>query len=119
MLDIVHRLKEAGVLVAIDDVGAGYAGLRQLIDLSPDLIKLDAGIVRGLHTDSARRAAAEALALYSRRVGVQCVFEGIETVEELETARSLGADMLQGFLVGRPAPLPDINGNIGTVCRES
>ena len=64
--------------IAIDDVGAGYAGLRHLVDLAPDILKLDMSLTRDIDTDPARRALALALVVFSREIGCSLVAEGIE-----------------------------------------
>ena len=99
---VLNRLRQSGVQIALDDVGSGYAGIRQLVDLVPDILKLDAFIVRGSHTDIARRAAAEAIVTFAHRTEARCVFEGIETAEDLESARALGAHLVQGFYLAHP-----------------
>ncbi|MBY6537496.1 GGDEF domain-containing protein [Rhodococcus sp. BP-349] len=102
----LDHLRDEGLSISVDDVGAGYSGLRQLVEIKPDVIKLDASIVRGIDTDPMRRAAASALTTFAAAIGAECVYEGIETPQELESARSLGADMVQGFLLGRPTSTP-------------
>ena len=99
----VEMLRSAGVLISVDDVGTGYSGLRQLVELRPGVVKLDASIVRGIDTDRMRRAAAVSIVTFSREIGAVCIFEGVETAEELATAREVGADLVQGYLLGRPA----------------
>ncbi|MBY6409891.1 EAL domain-containing protein [Rhodococcoides corynebacterioides] len=99
-------LRAAGLSISVDDVGAGHSGLRQLVEIKPDVIKLDASIVRGLDHDRLRRAAAKALTDFARDIGAECIYEGIETDAELHAARTLGATMVQGFLLGRPTAVP-------------
>ena len=93
------------VAVAVDDVGSGYAGMRQLVVLEPEAIKLDAFVVHGMKGNRVKSALAELVLEFARQTDARCVFEGIETDEDLEAARSIGADLLQGFRVGRPAAL--------------
>lgn len=100
----VDMLRAAGFLISVDDVGSGYSGLRQMVELRPDVVKLDASIVRGIDTDRMRRAAALSVVTFSREIGAACVFEGIETAEELATAGEVGAELVQGFYPGAPAP---------------
>ncbi|MBY6686681.1 GGDEF domain-containing protein [Rhodococcus sp. BP-149] len=104
----VEMLRSAGVLISVDDVGTGYSGLRQLVELRPGVVKLDASIVRGIDTDPMRRAAAVSIVTFSREIGAVCIFEGVETAEELATAREVGADLVQGYLLGRPAPASEL-----------
>ncbi|MGB6181473.1 MAG: bifunctional diguanylate cyclase/phosphodiesterase [Rhodococcus sp. (in: high G+C Gram-positive bacteria)] len=100
----VEMLRSAGVLISVDDVGSGYSGLRQLVELRPGVVKLDASIVRGIDKDPMRRAAAMSITTFCREIGAVSIFEGIETEAELACARQVGADMVQGFLLGRPGP---------------
>ncbi|MDX6583119.1 MAG: hypothetical protein QOI10_2303 [Solirubrobacterales bacterium] len=97
-------LGEHGVRLAIDDVGSGFSGLRRLLDLDPDMIKLDLSLARGIDRDPRRRALASALIAFGKSADVDVVAEGIETKEELATLRDLGVGFGQGYHLGRPAP---------------
>jgi EAL domain-containing protein (putative c-di-GMP-specific phosphodiesterase class I) len=98
-------LRQRGLRVAVDDMGAGYSSLRHILHIKPDIIKLDISLVRGIDGDAVRRALASALVCFARETGSKLVAEGVETDRELETLRALGADMVQGFFLGRPQPL--------------
>lgn len=102
----VEGLRAAGVRISVDDVGAGFSGLRQVVELKPDTLKVDYTLVHGIDTDPTRRAAAAALAGFARDVGSTLIMEGVETVGELRVAAELGVDMVQGFLTGRPEAPP-------------
>jgi EAL domain-containing protein (putative c-di-GMP-specific phosphodiesterase class I) len=78
-----------------------------VLDLKPDLIKLDTSLTRDIHSDSARRALAEALTRFGREMGCQIVAEGAENDLELEALRDIGVTKVQGYLVGRPMPLKE------------
>lgn len=91
--------------IAIDDVGAGYAGLRHIVDLEPDILKLDMSLTRDIHSNSARRALASALVAFSREIGCTLVAEGIETAEERDTLRELGITYGQGYFYSKPLPV--------------
>jgi len=95
-----------GGRLAIDDAGAGFASLRHIVRLAPDVIKLDISLTRDIDTDRARRALAAALVSFGREMGIGIVAEGIETDSELETLGELGVRSGQGYLLGRPGPLP-------------
>jgi len=102
-------LRGRGVSFAIDDMGAGYAGLRQITAVHPDYLKLDRTMVAGIQHDRDRRALVNAIVDYVERVGAQLVAEGVETTEELEAIEALGIHLAQGFLLARPgAPWPQI-----------
>ena len=98
-------LKQRGVQVAVDDAGAGYSGLQHIVQLGPDIIKMDMSLTRSVDTDLARRALARAMVFYAREVGARVVAEGIETASELSTLEALGTDRGQGYLLGKPGTL--------------
>ena len=91
---------------AVDDAGAGYASLRHILNLRPDIIKLDIALTRGVDTDPVRRALATALLKFRSDINAVVVAEGIETIGELETLRSLGLRYGQGYFLGYPQDLP-------------
>lgn len=100
-------LRSRGVRLAIDDAGAGYSSFRHILELRPDIIKLDMSLCRGLEHDPARRALVSSLLSFSRAVGCELVAEGVETEVELATLRRLGIMIVQGHLLARPArPAP-------------
>lgn len=98
----VESMRGAGVKISVDDVGAGFSGLRQVVELKPDTLKIDYTLVHGIDKDPARRAAAAALAAFARDIGSTLIMEGVETEDELRVAAELGFDMVQGFYTGRP-----------------
>ena len=91
--------------IAIDDVGAGYAGLRHIVDLKPDLLKLDMSLTRDIHLDAARRALTGAMVMFAKEIGCKLVAEGIECDEERATLRELGVEYGQGYFYSRPLPV--------------
>lgn len=99
-------LRSAGLRIAIDDVGAGFASMRHILRLSPELIKLDRTIVAGIDYNSSQRALCAAMLSFSSHIGAGLVAEGIETSSELATLADLGVVTGQGFLLGRPSVLP-------------
>lgn len=106
LLDALRPLRDRGVRVAIDDAGAGYASLRHILQMQPDIIKLDIGLTSGIHLDPARRALSASLVAFAGQTGAAIVAEGIELQEELETLCRLGVGYGQGFHLARPGPLP-------------
>lgn len=98
----VEAMRAAGVKISVDDVGAGFSGLRQVVELKPDTLKIDYTLVHGIDSDPTRRAAAAALTAFAREVGSTLIMEGVETEAELRVALELGVDMVQGFYTGRP-----------------
>jgi diguanylate cyclase (GGDEF)-like protein len=99
----LDRLRARGARIAVDDCGAGYAGLKQLMRAQPDVIKLDRSLIEGIHADKAKTALVEFFVMFARRVGAAVCSEGIETVDELRTLVNLGVNYGQGYLLGRPA----------------
>jgi EAL domain-containing protein (putative c-di-GMP-specific phosphodiesterase class I) len=106
LLEALDGLRCQGVRVAVDDTGAGYAGLAHILGLSPDIIKLDIKLTRGLDADPVRRALAAALVTFGGEIGAEITAEGIETGGELEALRTLGVTCGQGYHLARPGPLP-------------
>ena len=104
LADALEPLRKRARL-AIDDVGAGYSGMRHILDLRPDLIKLDMSLVRDIDKDPARRALAAAMVAFAHGIDSRIVAEGVETAAELETLRELGVDSAQGYFLARPMPL--------------
>ncbi len=98
-------LKSAGLKVAIDDAGAGYSGLQHIVQLAPEIIKLDMSLTQRIDSDPARRALASAMTFFARDTNAVVVAEGIETVSEMQVLRQLGVDRGQGYLLGKPMPL--------------
>ena len=94
-----------GIEIAVDDAGAGFASLRHVIELRPEYVKLDIGLIRGVDQDDARRALVAGMVHFAMETGCDLIAEGIETEEELDALRKLGITLGQGFLLGRPARL--------------
>ena len=104
LADALKPLRKRAQL-AIDDVGAGYSGMRHILDLRPDLIKLDMSLVRDIDKDPARRALAVAMVAFASGIGSSMVAEGVETAEELSVLNDLGVQHAQGYHLARPMPL--------------
>ncbi|OZE83936.1 hypothetical protein CH305_05635 [Rhodococcus sp. 15-649-2-2] len=100
---VLGDLRRGGVAVAVDDVGSAYAGMRHLVLLEPEIVKLDAFVVHEMRANRAKLALAELVLEFARKTDARCVFEGVETDDDLEAAMSVGADLLQGYRIGRPA----------------
>ncbi len=104
--EALSRHRASGVHLAVDDAGAGFASFRHVVELRPDFIKLDQSLVRNVDRDLARRALARGLIGFGKELGIAVVAEGVESPAELRALRELGVDRAQGFLLGRPGPLP-------------
>lgn len=103
----LDRWRMAGVRVAVDDAGGGYASFAHVLALRPDFIKLDLSLTREIHLDPARQALARALVGFATELEVGVIAEGVETEAELDVLIDLGAPMAQGFHLGRPRPLDE------------
>jgi EAL domain-containing protein (putative c-di-GMP-specific phosphodiesterase class I) len=106
LLAAIADLRSAGMRVAVDDAGSGYSSLQHILRLSPDIIKLDIELIRGINTDLARQSLAAALVLFGDKIGATITAEGIETEDELHALRRLQVAHGQGYHLGRPGCLP-------------
>jgi len=102
--EAIDRLLARGVVLAVDDVGAGYSGLRQITAVRPAYLKLDRSLAAGIDGDAERSALVAALAGYAQQVGAHLIVEGVETTAELQILRDIGVRLVQGFRLGRPGP---------------
>jgi EAL domain-containing protein (putative c-di-GMP-specific phosphodiesterase class I) len=101
----VRRLRGLGFRLAVDDLGAGYAGLTAFASLQPDFVKLDRGLVAGIDIEPVKRKLVGSIVAVSRELGITTVAEGVETAAERDTAVDLGCDLMQGFFFRRPEDL--------------
>jgi EAL domain-containing protein (putative c-di-GMP-specific phosphodiesterase class I) len=99
----IRALRDLGFRVAVDDLGAGYAGLATLAQLAPEVVKLDMSLIRNVDSDVVKQKLVRMVTAVSHDLGATVVGEGIETESERQMAIDLGCDLLQGFLLGRPA----------------
>ena len=106
LLAALDRLRERGTRIAVDDTGAGYAGLQHLLRIRPHVLKLDTALTHGIDADPVRRSLAAALVTFASETDATIIAEGIETAEELATLQRLGIPWGQGFHLARPADLP-------------
>ena len=91
----------------MDDAGAGFSSLRHILELAPDIIKLDTNIVRNIDREPSHRALASAMVGFASETGSELIAEGVETVEEARTLSSLGIPLIQGYFASRPGPIPE------------
>ncbi|MEX0835522.1 MAG: EAL domain-containing protein, partial [Nitriliruptor sp.] len=106
LLGRLEVLRARGIRTAVDDAGAGFAGLQHVLRLRPDILKLDIALTSGIDHDPARRALSTALVAFAAEIGAVIVAEGIETAGELRTLRDLGVPWGQGYHLARPGALP-------------
>ncbi|MGG6242128.1 sensor domain-containing phosphodiesterase [Nodosilinea sp. AN01ver1] len=98
-------LRDRGVRLAVDDAGAGYASFLHILQLNPDIIKLDISLIRNIDTDPTRRALTAALVGFAQQTNSYIVAEGVETPSELIALQQLQVNIAQGYLLGYPLPL--------------
>ena len=103
----LEPLQAAGARIAVDDAGAGFSSLRHILELAPDIIKLDINIVRNIDTEPSQRALASALVAFASETGSDLVAEGVETADEARTLSMLGVPLIQGYFAARPGPIFD------------
>lgn len=103
LLNILQTYRSIGFSTAIDDFGAGHAGLNLLARFQPDIVKLDMDLIRGIDTDRARRIVVRHTLAMLADFGITAVCEGVETQDELAALRDLGVDLIQGYVFARPA----------------
>jgi len=101
-------LRAGGIRIAIDDTGAGYASMRHILSIDPDIIKLDISLTHNIDRDRRRRALAGAMLEFARHTGSTIIAEGVENAEELATLRELGVSEAQGFYFGKPLKLAEL-----------
>jgi EAL domain-containing protein (putative c-di-GMP-specific phosphodiesterase class I) len=105
----VRRLRDMGFRIAVDDLGAGYAGLSSFALLEPEIAKLDMTLVRDIEKSAVKRKLVTSMTELCRDMGVMMVAEGVETAAERQVLTDLGCDLLQGYLFARPGrPFPDV-----------
>lgn len=102
----VAALRELGIRIAVDDVGHDFGNFAHVVDIVPDIIKIDDSLINGVSTDSARRALVEAIVSLGARTGAQVVAEGVESQAELDTTAALGVGFAQGRFLAPPGHLP-------------
>jgi EAL domain-containing protein (putative c-di-GMP-specific phosphodiesterase class I) len=106
---VLREIRSKGVLLAVDDLGAGYSNLKYIADLAPEIVKLDRGLIAGLTHESRLQKLVSWIAALCEDLGARVVAEGIETPAELDAVQAAGVHFGQGYLLARPAfPLPQI-----------
>jgi diguanylate cyclase (GGDEF)-like protein len=120
LADTLADLRERGARIAIDDAGAGYAGLKQVMWVRPDIVKLDLDLTRAIHSDPVRMALVESLVRFARRVGATVCAEGVEEHDDIEVLANLDVPWGQGYALGRPAPpWSQISSHAAQTCRSA
>ncbi|WP_255551403.1 EAL domain-containing protein [Granulicella sp. dw_53] len=111
LLGIVDEYRKHGFRMAMDDFGAGYAGLNVLADMRIEIVKLDMGLIRKIQERPAALAIVRSMVDLCRTMKIDIIAEGIETVEEFRAVRGCGVNLMQGFLFAHPSfeSLPEVS----------
>ncbi len=102
LLNILRCYRDIGFLTAIDDFGAGHAGLKLLTNFQPDIVKLDMDLIRGIDIDPVRRTIVRHTLALLAELSITPICEGVETREEMKVLRDLGVELMQGYVLARP-----------------
>ena len=100
---IFHHYREQGFTTAIDDFGSGYSGLNMLADLDANILKLDMNLIRGIDRNPRKHAIVSGILTTCRELGMQVIAEGVETREEFLCLNAMGINLIQGYLLAKPA----------------
>lgn len=103
LLNILRTYRAMGFKTAIDDFGAGYAGLGLLSKFQPDIVKLDMELIRGVDRDRVKQRIVRSMLDLLTDLGIQTICEGVETPDELRTLQDLGVRLIQGYVLAPPA----------------
>lgn len=105
LVELIAPYRSSGMGIALDDFGAGYSGLTRVVDIEPDIVKIDLGLVRDIDKNPVKFALVESTVQFATRSGhLEVLAEGIESQAELATLYELGVTLGQGYLLGRPTP---------------
>ncbi|NUT72440.1 EAL domain-containing protein [Pseudarthrobacter sp. C4D7] len=102
LTSIITEYRKHGFTTALDDFGAGHAGLGLLVDFQPDLMKIDMKLIRGIDTSHARQAVVAGIGNIAKELGITVLAEGIETEEEFRVLKAAGISLFQGYWFARP-----------------
>jgi EAL domain-containing protein (putative c-di-GMP-specific phosphodiesterase class I) len=108
--DIIREYRRQGFRTAIDDFGAGYAGLNLLAEFQPDIIKLDMALVRAIDADPVRQAIVRGILGVCETLRIEVIAEGVETHAEFQVLQAMGVHLFQGYLFAKPGfeALPEV-----------
>ncbi|ODA67313.1 Blue light- and temperature-regulated antirepressor YcgF [Methyloligella halotolerans] len=101
--NILKTYRKFGFLTAIDDFGAGYAGLNLLAQMQPDLLKIDMALLRDIHTSPAKQVIVAGIVSMARALDITVLAEGVESENELAVLRAAGISLFQGYFFAKPA----------------
>ncbi len=105
----LNAFRDVGCEIAVDDLGAGYSGLKTWSEVRPDYVKIDRYFVSSVHADGVKAQILRSIVEMSRAIGSRVIAEGVETAEECLELLDIGVDYLQGYFFGEPRPDPSVN----------
>ena len=112
LLEAKKKLSHRRFSIAIDDFGMGYAGLDRILEIRPQVVKLDRSLIENIHEEKAKQAYVKGLVATTRMTKSLLLAEGVEKIEELRTLQDLGVELVQGFLLHRPEPIEAIQSSM-------
>ena len=104
----LHQLKERGIRISLDDFGTGFSSLSYLKQLPINTLKIDKSFIDTVLTDSATRIITESIIEMVKSLGFESVAEGVEEESQYRYLHAIGCDIIQGFLLGKPLAVPDV-----------
>jgi EAL domain-containing protein (putative c-di-GMP-specific phosphodiesterase class I) len=105
---LLHQLRDLGVSISIDDFGTGYSSLSALRNFPVNKLKIDRSFIHEIETSASAAAVVLAVISFSRTLGMRVVAEGVETAGQADFLRAHGCDEIQGYLIARPLPAPEL-----------
>jgi EAL domain-containing protein (putative c-di-GMP-specific phosphodiesterase class I) len=104
----LHRLRDQGIRISLDDFGTGFSSLSYLKGLPIDTLKIDKTFIDTVLLDENTRIITESIVYMVRKLGFETIAEGVETEEQMTYLESIGCDCIQGYLLGKPMPAPAV-----------
>ncbi len=108
LLHFINQLRSHGINVALDDYGAGYASPNFLLSISPNVVKLDMELIKGIYEDKNKAYLVSTIVNYCKESKILCLAEGVDNVKDMRKMIELGIDLLQGYYIGKPSPIPQM-----------
>ena len=112
LLEAKEKLSHRRFSIAIDDFGMGYAGLDRILEIRPQVVKLDRSLIENIHDDKPKQAYVKGLVATTHMTKSLLLAEGVEKIQELRVLQDLGVELIQGFLLHRPQPIEEIKASL-------
>lgn len=114
-LNNIHEMREMGFVIAVDDLGSGFASLETVVEVNPDYVKIDMALIRDIHMNKVKNSVVETIIGFTKKNNIKSIAEGIEIKEELEQLKNLGVDAVQGYFLAKPSPEIDLEKTLQTI----